>query len=105
MSRFDTETRRINLSVKRLTKDPFEELMERYPVDKKVTGTITKVEESGITMELEEDVEGIIKKDKIPPTTKYTVGQSITATVSEHDKKRHKISLVPVLLEKPIGYR
>ncbi len=105
VSRFDTETRRINLSVKRLTKDPFEELMERYPVDKKVTGTITKVEESGITMELEEDVEGIIKKDKIPPTTKYTVGQSITATVSEHDKKRHKISLVPVLLEKPIGYR
>lgn len=105
VSRFDTETRRINLSVKRLTKDPFEELVEKYPVDKKVTGTVTKVDESGVTIEIEDDIEGIIKKDKIPPTTSYTVGQSVTATVSEHDKKRHKIHLAPVLLEKPIGYR
>lgn len=112
VNRFDTDTRRINLSVKRLTKDPFEALIEKYPVDKKVTGVVIKLDDSGVTIELDpstgsgqEKVEGQIKKDKIPPTTQYTVGQSITATVSEHDKKRHKISLVPVLLEKPIGYR
>lgn len=105
VNRFDTESRRINLSVKRMTKDPFEALMDKYPVDKKVTGTVKKVEESGITVEFEDDIEGVIKKDKIPPTTKYEVGQKITATVAEHDKKRHKINLVPVLLEKPLGYR
>lgn len=105
VSRFDTETRRINLSVKRLTKDPFEALMEKYPVDKKVSGTVTKVEDSGVTIEIEEGIEGVIKKEKIPPTTTYTVGQTLTATVSELDKKRHKISLTPVLKEKPIGYR
>jgi small subunit ribosomal protein S1 len=105
VTRFDTETRRINLSVKRLTKDPFEAMIEKYPVDKKISGIVTKVEDSGVTIELEEGLEGIIKKDKIPPTTKYTVGQNVTATVTEHDKKRHKISLTPVLLEKPIGYR
>jgi small subunit ribosomal protein S1 len=105
VTRFDTESRRINLSVKRLTKDPFEELVEKYPVDKKVSGTVTKVDENGVTLELEDGVDGIIKKDKIPPTMTFTVGQSITATVSEHDKKRHKISLTPVLKEKPIGYR
>jgi small subunit ribosomal protein S1 len=105
VSRFDTETRRINLSVKRLTKDPFEALLEKYPIDKKITGTVLKVEDSGVTVELEEDLEGVIKKDKIPLTTKFTVGQQVTATVSEHDKKRHKISLIPVLLDKPMGYR
>lgn len=105
VNRFDTESRRINLSVKRLTKDPFEALVEKYPVDKKVSGTVTKVEESGLTVALEEEIEGIIKKDKLPPTTKYEVGQTITATIAEHDKKRHKIILVPVLLEKPLGYR
>lgn len=105
VTRFDTETRRINLSVKRLTKDPFEALIEKYPVDKKISGTVTKVEDSGVTLEIAEGVEGIIKKDKIPPTTKYEVGQTVSATVTEHDKKRHKISLTPVLLAKPLTYR
>jgi small subunit ribosomal protein S1 len=105
VTRFDTESRRINLSVKRLTKDPFEELVEKYPVDKKISGTITKIEDSGVTVELEDGVEGVIKKEKIPPTMTFTVGQTVQATVSEIDKKRHKISLTPVLKEKPIGYR
>lgn len=103
--RFDEEARRVNLSIKRLSKDPFEALMEAFPVDKKVTGTVAKVEESGVTVSLSDEVEGFIKKEKIPPTTTYTEGQSITVTVSEFDKRRHRIILVPVLLEKPIGYR
>lgn len=111
--RFDAETKKINLSVKRLTQDPFEELLGQFPVDKKVTGTVAKVEEAGVTITLGDDpstgsgqvVEGFMRKDKIPPMTTYTVGQSVTAMVSEHDKKRHKIILVPVLLEKPLGYR
>ena len=78
---------------KRLTKDPFEEAMiEKYPVDK-ITGSVTKVEESGVTIEIEEGIDGVIKKDKIPPTMTFTVGQSVIATVSEHDKKRLQISL------------
>lgn len=103
--RFDADAQKINLSVKRLTTDPFEALLEQYPVEKKVKGTVIKVEEAGVTIELAEDATGMIKKDKVPPGTTYTVGQTVTVTVSEHDKKRHKISLVPVLLEKPIGYR
>lgn len=103
--RFDAETKKINLSVKRLTQDPFEELLAQFPVDKKVNGTVLKVEEAGVTLTLADEAEGFIRKDKIPPMTTYSVGQAVAATVSEHDKKRHKIILVPVLLEKPIGYR
>jgi small subunit ribosomal protein S1 len=103
--RFDNEAKRVNLSIKRLTADPFESLMEKYPLEKKVTATISKIDESGITLALDEEVEGFIKQEKVPPTSKYAVDQKITATVSEFDKKRHKIILVPVLLEKPIGYR
>jgi small subunit ribosomal protein S1 len=105
VTRFDEENRRVNLSIKRLTKDPFEELMTAFPIDKKVSGTVAAVSESGVTVTLAEGVEGLIKKEKIPPTTSYSVGQQITTTVSEFDKRRHKIILVPVLLEKPIGYR
>lgn len=105
ITKFDTETRKINLSVKRLTADPFDELIAQYPVDKKVTGTVSNVEESGVTVELEAGIEGFIKKDKIPPTTTYEAGQEVTATVSEHDKRKHRLLLTPVLLEKPLMYR
>lgn len=101
----DKEARRVNLSIKRLTKDPFDQLMQNFPVDKKVTGNVAKVDETGVTITIDDGIEGFIKKEKIPLNTKYTVGQELTLTVSEFDKRRHKIILTPVLLDKPIGYR
>ena len=100
----DKEARRVNLSVKRLTKDPFEELSTEFLPDKKVQGTIKQISSLGIILDLGE-AEGLIKKDKIPPSSTYAVGDSLEATVSEVDIKRHRIILVPVLKEKPIGYR
>lgn len=103
--RFDAESRKVQLSVKRLSKDPFEEIMEKYPVDMKTTGAVTLVDDNGVGVALGDEVEGLIKKEKVPPTTTYTVGQKVSVLVSEYDKRRKKVILVPVLLEKPIGYR
>jgi small subunit ribosomal protein S1 len=100
----DKEGKRINLSVKKLTKDPFEELSKEFEVDKKIKGVVKQVGSVGVTLDLG-DVEGLIKKDKIPPSAKYSVGEVVEAIVSEIDLKRHKIVLVPALKEKPIGYR
>lgn len=103
--RFDKESKRINLSIKKLSTDPFEKLIEKYPIDKKFTAVITKVDNSGVALDLGDNVEGFIKKEKIPPLTTYKEGQEISVTVSEQDKRRHRIILTPVLKEKPIGYR
>jgi len=100
----DKEGKRVNLSVKRLTKDPFEEISSRFKVDSKVKGVVASLSSIGIAVDLG-GVEGLIKKDKVPPSTKYSVGDEIEATVAEIDVKRHRIILVPVLKEKPIGYR
>ena len=105
VTRFDKESKRINLSIRKLTADPFEELIANYPVDKKVKATVAKVEGTGVSFTLDDDLEGFVKKEKIPPLTTYAVGQEIELTVSEFDKKRHRIILTPVLKEKPIGYR
>ena len=102
---FDKEAKRVNLSLKRLTKDPFEEKLKNYVQDKRVEGTVSKVIATGVLVELEEGVEGFIRKEKIPPTVSYSAGSSVTATVSEVDGKKHRVILVPVLKEKPIGYR
>lgn len=100
----DKEGKRINLSVKRLSEDPFEKLSSQFALDKKVKGEVKQIGSLGVTLDLGE-VEGLIKKDKIPPTTKYNVGDNVEAIVSEIDVKRHRIILVPALKEKPMGYR
>ncbi|OGH11113.1 MAG: hypothetical protein A3B38_02770 [Candidatus Levybacteria bacterium RIFCSPLOWO2_01_FULL_36_13] len=96
--------KRVNLSIKRLTQNPYEEKLKEFTPDKKVEGTITNVNSSRITVDLGEGVEGIVKKEKIPPTVTFTEGQTIAATVLEVDKNQ-KVILSPVLKEKPIGYR
>ena len=105
----DKDSKRIDLSLKRLTKDPFAEIVAAFPVDKKVTGIVTDVTEQGAFFDLGEvndvTVEGMMKKDKIPPTTTYEVGQSVKATVVSVDGKKRKVMLTPVLLEKPLMYR
>jgi small subunit ribosomal protein S1 len=105
ISKYDAETQRVNLSVKRLTADPFEQLVTQYPVDKKVSGVVLKIDDHGVTLSLADDVEGLIKKDKIPPTTVYEVGQKVEVTISDHDKRKHRLILSPVLKEKPLMYR
>lgn len=100
----DKDGRRVNLSVKRLTKDPFEDLVTEFKIDKKVKGVVKQVNSLGVTVDLGE-VEALIKKDKVPPSTKYSKGETVEAIVTDIDLKRHRIIIVPILKEKPLGYR
>lgn len=101
----DKDSRRVNLSVKRLEADPFEKLVGDFPVDKKVKGIVNSVIPAGVIVDLEGGVMGMIKKDKVPPTVTFKAGDSIEATVAGVDKRSRRILLVPVLVAKPIGYR
>lgn len=105
----DADAKRIDLSIKRLSQDPFDEIAKAYPVDKKVSGEIVSIGEVGVVVALpavgETAVEGLIKREKISPNTKYEVGQKVNVTVSQIDNRKRKILLTPVLLEKPLMYR
>lgn len=105
----DADAKRIDLSIKRLSKDPFEAIATAYPVDKKVSGEVVSIGEAGVVVALpavgDTAVEGLIKREKISPNTKYEVGQKINVTVSQIDTRKRKILLTPVLLEKPLMYR
>ena len=105
LTRFDSETRRISLSLKRLTADPFETFIEMYPVETKVRGTVTSIVDGDVIFTFGEGAEGVLRKDKIPPTTTYKEGQEVNLTIADHDKRKHRILVSPVLLEKPMGYR
>jgi len=108
----DHQSKRIELSIKRLTDDPFESIAKKISADQKIKGKVTRVSSAGISLELDLPdiesknlIEGFIRKEKIPPNVSYEVGQEIVSTVSQVDTKRRRVVLVPVLKEKPIGYR
>lgn len=102
---FDRESKRINLSIKALVADPFEAKLKSYVPDQRVSGSVSKVLSSGVLVNLEKGIEGFIKKEKIPVTFTYSEGSPVNATVVEVDTRRHRVILVPVLTEKPMGYR
>lgn len=102
---FDKEGKRVDLSIKRLTQDPFEAIAEKYAVDQQVSGKVISVGSAGVEVELEEHVSGFIRKEKLPPTVTYTEGDSIKATVIKVDKRKQRVELAPVLVAKPLTYR
>lgn len=107
----DKDSKRVDLSIKRLTKDPFEELIYGITLEQKVTGIVANITSHAVFLDIPSPskkdamVTGIIRKDKIPPNISFEVGESVTATVSQIETKRHRLILVPVLQAKPIGYR
>lgn len=102
---FDRDSKRVNLSIKVLTADPFEAKLKSYAPDQRVSGSVSKVISSGVLVNLEKGIEGFIKKEKIPVSVTYSEGSAVNATVVEVDTRRHRVILVPVLTEKPMGYR
>ncbi|MEK9178255.1 MAG: S1 RNA-binding domain-containing protein [Patescibacteria group bacterium] len=101
----DLSERRLNLSIKRLSVDPFEEMTKEYTVDRKLTLPILKISDSGITLDLGSQITGFIKKEKLPPGFEAKEESSIDVVVSAIDKRRRRVEFVPVLKAKPIGYR
>lgn len=102
---FDRDSKRVNLSIKALVADPFESKLKSYVPDQRVSGSVSKVISSGVLVSLEKGIEGFIKKEKIPVSVTYSEGSPVNATVVEVDTRRHRVILVPVLTEKPMGYR
>lgn len=105
----DRDARRIELSLKRLTADPFQAVAKQFTIDEKVLGKVARVSSYGVhvTIHLPGDgeTEAVIRKEKVPPNMQFEVGSEVSAVVAEIDQRRRKIFLVPVLKEKPIGYR
>ena len=102
---FDKEARRVNLSIKKLKIDPFDEKIKNFSIDKKLSATVVKIVSTGVSLDLGDEIGGFIRKEKIPPTVSYKTGDLVNVTVSEIDLKRRRVVVVPILLEKPLTYR
>ncbi len=93
----DLEAGRVNLSLKAFLKDPFQDYLDNHQADDVVTGTVAKVEDSALTVELSEGVEGTLPSDKFEAGASYKVGQKLQLLIDSLDSRRRKISLAPLL--------
>ncbi len=95
----DKEKRRISLSMKHLQDDPWETLAEKFPVGKEVQGTIARLLERGVIVELEGGVEGFIPTSKLTtdnirnPAEAFKPGDSVPAAVIEVEAASRKLTL------------
>lgn len=101
----DSENKRVNLSLKRLEKDTFEDVKKKYKLEETVKGIVSDVKSKGITLTLEKDVTAFIASSKIPTGTEYKNEDSVEVEVTGFDDKKRLVLVSPVLKTKVITYR
>lgn len=97
---FDEKSSRISLGLKQLTPYPWENIEEKYPLGKKITGRVVSITDYGAFIELEKGIEGLIHISEMSwtqhikhPSKIMTVNDMVDAVVLSVDKENEKISL------------
>ncbi len=97
---FDSERNRVSLGMKQLGNDPWVDLVDRYPVSKRLQGKVTNITDYGCFVEIEEGVEGLVHMSEMDWTNKnvhpskvVSMGDLVDVMVLEIDEDRRRISL------------
>jgi small subunit ribosomal protein S1 len=98
--RIEPEEKRINLSLKHFTEDPWVHFEDRYHVNQIVKGKVTKLTEFGAFIELEEGIEGLahisefswVKKIQKPGEV-VSIGDEVECMILGYDLQAGRVSL------------
>jgi small subunit ribosomal protein S1 len=98
--KFDRSKERVSLGIKQLEPDPWDTVIERYPVDGRVIGRVVNVTDYGAFVELESGVEGLIHISEMTwsrrmkhPSKVVKPGDQVEAVILEVHPKDRRISL------------
>ncbi|MBN3039255.1 MAG: 30S ribosomal protein S1 [Candidatus Omnitrophica bacterium] len=95
----DQDNRKIALGLKQLEPDPWPELIKRFPAGLELEGTVTKVTNFGVFVEIEKDIEALLHISEVPgenkgkPAEIFKVGDKVKTRVAKSDSTQHKITL------------
>ncbi len=98
--RINQETHRISLGMKQLESDPWSDIGTKFPIGKKIRGTVTNITDYGAFVELEPGIEGLIHvsemswtKKNVHPGKILSTTQQVDVVVLEVDPAKRRISL------------
>ncbi|MDR2493872.1 MAG: 30S ribosomal protein S1 [Spirochaetaceae bacterium] len=98
--RIDPEEKRINLSLKHFTDDPWVHFEKKYHVNDVISGKVTKLTEFGAFIEMEEGIEGLahisefswVKKIQRPDEV-VSIGDQVECMILGYDLQAGRVSL------------
>ena len=97
----NVDKERISLGVKQLSNDPVQDFLDKNPINSKITGKITEVDDKMIKVELDSanKIYGFIKKVNLSKdkseqkTDRYAVGENVDSVVISLDNKLRVLNL------------
>ena len=98
--KMDPEEKKINLSLRHMTEDPWETFEDHFAVDQVVEGTVTKLTDFGAFIELKEGIEGLAHISEMSwikrinhPSEVVNVGDKVEAMILDYNIQEGKVSL------------
>ena len=96
----DPEKRRISLGMKQVEPNPWDSLIDKYPVGTKIEGEIKNITDFGLFVGIENDIDGLVHISDISwskrlkhPGEIYKKGETIQAVVLNLDTQNQRFSL------------
>ena len=96
----DREDRKMSLSVKQLSEDPWSKIAASYPVESKHKGKVKNLTPYGVFVELDEGIGGMVHISDLSWTKRYShpseftkVGNEIDVVILDIDQESRKLSL------------
>ena len=97
---YDKEKMRVSLGLKQLTPSPWDNISERLPIGKKISGVVSNLTDYGAFVRIEEGVEGLVHVSEMDWTNANTrpskfvkLGQEVDIVVLDVQESKHRISL------------
>jgi len=95
----NTEKERISLGIKQLSSDPVSVFLNKYPINSSIGGTITSIDDKGITVNLESSISGYIKRINLSrekneqKTERFAIGEKVDSLILSFDVKTRIVNL------------
>lgn len=96
----DKDERKMSLSIKQLTEDPWETIENKFPIDSRHKGVVKNITPYGVFVELESGIGGMIHISDLSWIKRYNhpseftkVGDDIEVVILSIDKDNRKLSL------------
>ncbi len=96
----DKDERKMSLSIKQMTEDPWDSIENRFPVDSRHTGVVKNITPYGVFVELETGIGGMIHISDLSWIKRYNhpsefvkVGDKIEIAILSIDKENRKLAL------------
>jgi small subunit ribosomal protein S1 len=97
---YDEKEEKISLGYKQLTKDPWEDIEDKYKEGQKVKGKVVNLTDFGAFVELEKGVEGLVhvsdltwSRKMVHPKKILSPGEEVTVSILDVDPAEKRISL------------